>query len=484
MDSRSRGELPILAGLGLAIAAAILSLAVLPVQVLAGALGALLLLILLAASVAFPPTLVYFVLLTSPFSGLVRELDEIQVAGRSVSLSGLRWLAVAGALIGVLILTRRPVRVPRAMIPLFLFGVWAGYRLIGSGEFARGVGDVIFYLLPPLLAVFTVSVVHDRPRHHGVWIGRVILGSIFVPLVLYCILLPAGLVQWTRNGPKGILGPRPVATFLVIALCMSLAVWCHGATRRARKGGMALSMLAVGLILFTASRMASVTAMLLLVLFSLDPRRWWRLFPRIAAGGLAVLVVLLSVPQLRDRLVHRVPRDLREVSTVAVLSGRDTMWRATFEHALGRPLVGWGPGSSRPLVAQSLEWRGRDDPPREYPPHNEYLQVLHDTGAVGLLLLLLAWTVLGLHYLRGWRRAVEGGDGELCQWHLASVLGIGVVLMNSLVDNTLHYTTVTGPLFVILGCTTGLATGRGAAGGGQIPPAEAPAAPPDAEVVG
>jgi O-antigen ligase len=474
-----RGRIAKEAVLGL-LAAAGAALAVLPSKAWLTAFGSGGL-VLAALALAYPPTLIYVVLLTSPFAGLLRRLEEIEVAGRTVSLSGLRWLAVALLLVVVLGVRRRGARIPRPMVPLLVFGGWAALRCAGAGADPRGLGDVLFYLLPPLLAIYADTVFQATPHLHAARVAWLIIYSVLIPVLLYAILIPLGEVSLTENGPKGMLGPRPVATYLVTALCVSLSWWRYGAEGTARRRALAVSLLAFGTIVFTASRMATVTAVLLFAVCWVNPLRWWRLLPRAAAGLALAAVVLVSVPQLRERLFWRAPATLEEAVRLVSWSGRDRMWLATFEHARLRPLIGWGPGTARPIVAAALDWEGRDVPPDEYPPHNEYLQVFHDTGLVGLLLLLVGWLGLLVHHFRGWCRAHAAGDRWMGRWFLASVLGIIAVLLNSLVDNTLHYTTVTGPLFVVLGCTACLRAARVAPWPSLAPPPEEGGVPEDAE---
>jgi O-antigen ligase len=406
------------------------------------------------ATVARPTVPVYFVLLAAPLAGLLRNLETFEVEGATVSLSGLRWLMVVVVLLLVLVFRRCRIIIPRAILALLPFALWVILMTASPGTRAQGLSDALFYLLPLLLAVYTATFFQYAPQRHLARAEKLILAGIPIPLILYSILIPAGLVTWTADGPQGLLGPRPVATYLVIALCVSLSRWRYAATRRQRRRAAALSMLAVALILFTMSRMASVTAMLLLGVFWMNPRRWWRLVPQAAVGLAVALAILMLIPQLRERIFHNPPANLEEAVEQLSLSGRDTMWRVTLEHALQSPAFGWGLGSSRPIVAKALPWEGRDQPPREFPPHNEYLQVFHDTGLPGVVLLLAGWVAMLVHFARGWARFAASGEARPASWFLASVLGIVVVLINAFMDNTLHYASVTGPLFVILACAT------------------------------
>jgi O-antigen ligase len=122
------------------------------------------------------------------------------------------------------------------------------------------------------------------------------------------------------------------------------------------------------------------------------------------------------------------------------------MWPATFNHALENPIFGWGLGSARLLVAGVLPRKEAE----QYHPHNEYLQVFHDMGVVGVILLLLAWILLLTQHWRGWKAAHLAANYLQAKWHMASTLSIGMVLITSVTDNTLHYTFVVGPVFMLV----------------------------------
>ncbi len=145
----------------------------------------------------------------------------------------------------------------------------------------------------------------------------------------------------------------------------------------------------------------------------------------------------------------RPPESLDEVPETLNVSGRDVLWSTTLAQWREHPWFGLGPGRLRPALAESKDWPSFDIPPQEYPPHNEYLQALHDEGVVGLGLLLLALATPLLWHYRRWSVA-EGRDAGLASAHLAVVLGMVVIIVNSLADNTLHYTTVTGPVFLLI----------------------------------
>ena len=127
-------------------------------------------------------------------------------------------------------------------------------------------------------------------------------------------------------------------------------------------------------------------------------------------------------------------------------NNRLAWWEEAIDVAVDRPLGGSGAGTFE--VARR---RYRDDATQVNEPHSVPLQVLADTGAVGLaLLLLLAVAAAG-----GVRRTLRHGKGT----PLAALTCVVVAYaVHALVDYDLDFLAVTAPTLVALG--TVLATGR------------------------
>ncbi len=395
-----------------------------------------------------PLLLAHLVIWSAAMGGLWRHLDEIGVGGATITLSGIRWLGIAAGAVALLALRPRSASIPRYLLPLYAFFVWMLVRWLAAGANPAGASDLLFYLMPALIGTYGYSALVDRGAAGARSIERSLQASIVVPIVLYAVTLQVGLVQITPGGPKGIIGPRPVATFMLVILASALASVRYRPQLRWRFVGLAV--LASSVIVFTASRLATVVALLLWGIFSLHPRRLGRLFPRAMVAVVMAATVLALAPNLRDRLFHHTPVDLEEAIQLVQLSGRDMMWRTTIEHGWQRPLVGWGASSARPVVADALLWKGRAELPTSYPPHNEYLQVFHDGGLIGLALLLVAWATVLVHHGLAWRRQHQLGDRDAARLHWTGVMLVISVLISAAGDNTLHYPVVLAPMFLLL----------------------------------
>jgi O-antigen ligase len=421
---------------------------VVPQEYLAYFVAAIVLALLTAVMFVRPTLLFYFIILFSALSGLLRTFDSMDVGATTLTVSGLRWVWIAGMVVVLLGARFRRVYAPRYMVPFGLFLLWTTIRWLAGPMNSSGLKDILFYGLPPLVgscAFLEFSTQHGTAES----LERVLLLSVLVPVALYAILIPVGLVHLTGNGPQGIVGPRPIALYLVITLSLALANWRYGETPRTKRYGTIVSLIALGVILFTLSRMAAVVALVLFGIHRINPLKPLRALLGVALVAVAVLGILLLIPQYRERsfFTDEIRVEVTDDYQVQGLNthGRNRMWPATYMHAIENPMVGWGPGSSRMLMAKVLA--GTD---RERHPHNEYLQIFHDMGMIGLVLWLLAWGPLLLKHWKGWRSAQLCEDHFLARWNMAATFCIAAVLLTAVTGNTFHYAFVMVPSFVII----------------------------------
>jgi O-antigen ligase len=199
--------------------------------------------------------------------------------------------------------------------------------------------------------------------------------------------------------------------------------------------------------------MASLTALLLLATFRLHPAKPWNLIPQLFVGVAVFGLILFQVPWFRDRSFFKADVSVSESWRHFNTAGRaDSFWPLTIEHALQRPVFGWGLGGARVFLGQfGPKVKGKWEP-SDYHPHNEYLQVFHDMGTPGLLLMLLTWGTLMTRYWRDWKQAHLLGNPLVAKWSMAATIGMAAVLFTILTDNTLHFASVMTPVFIIVAC--------------------------------
>ena len=432
--------LGICAGLGIAAAILLLPREFLPFFIASGILSLLAVLLLRR-----PAGLLHMLVLLSAIVCMGKQFESISVAGTSIGINGLGWGFAAGIMLVLLGGQFSKVRVPKFTVPFLALAGWTAVRWVSAAPIRlTGLKDILFYGLPPLAAIFTLFVLS---RGGGILqsVEDAILATSLIPAGLYLFLFPAGLVTYTSLGPIGILETRGIALYLLIVLAVALARWRYGESQGRRRTAAVCGLLALATILFTLSRMAGFIAVLLLALGLSNPRSIRRLVVGSIAAGLVAAAAVFFIPVLRERFFSQESTDLIAVLQSLKTSGRSEFWPATFEHAIANPWIGWGPGSARILVAEVF----RGTYFTEYYPHNEYLQVFHDMGAIGVGLLLLGYVPLGFHFWRGWRTSHTQGSRPQAARNLAAFLCIIAVIVSSITANTLHYAFVTVPAFIL-----------------------------------
>jgi len=208
-----------------------------------------------------PLWLLYLVVATAALAGFLRNFDRMEVGDTSFSISGLRWAFFAAMILFILGRYLKDISIPRYYIPFLVFAAWAAIRWGAAGASMLGMKDVILYVLPPLIGLFTICVLTRIDPGGTQKLENIIMFSIFFLMGTYIVLLSTGLLELTEHGPKGILNsrimnPRPVATYSLVVVSLALAKWSYPNSRKEMQFGRIVSFVGLGLIAFTLSRMA------------------------------------------------------------------------------------------------------------------------------------------------------------------------------------------------------------------------------------
>ena len=133
-----------------------------------------------------------------------------------------------------------------------------------------------------------------------------------------------------------------------------------------------------------------------------------------ASLGSVFLLGLLLIPNL-------VERSLSLAGKTTTLTGRDVIWRLTWQQWLTRPLLGFGFVSfwetQDALIRQELGWNPRQ-------AHNGFMEMGVTLGWVGVLFLFGVLVSGGLLAIRAWRRQ-----------HRTAALWLTLSMLAMLVDN-------------------------------------------------
>lgn len=243
---------------------------------------------------------------------------------------------------------------------------------------------------------------------------------------------------------SGILGPCNLKLGLVLASLSPFALYAAG--RRFGTGGWILAAAALGLVILLAGARASWLTFGLVLLFSGWRLLGWKRLAGVFGFGAATVVLLtLASPQVRDRIERTAQMVTADESGVDMaLSGRMRIWGAALCMAGERPINGVGARGFReafpacdPRAGKVAEW---GEGPALH-AHQIVLEILSETGGVGLLLWLagaaLAW--------RAWRYA----DAEARERARPAMLALAVTVF-PLNTHLAFYSTFWGGLTLML----------------------------------
>jgi O-antigen ligase len=194
----------------------------------------------------------------------------------------------------------------------------------------------------------------------------------------------------------------------------------------------------------TGSRMASLALLVAPIFHPLTRHRAWNL---IAAGLLVLLALgLFYTPYFQQRFFYTGSGTLEDLFAGEFLSfGRFEAWPDIWDEAWLHPWLGAGVGTTYDFVP--TVW------PEMNHVHNDYLRLGFEVGLVGLAVFL------GVVAYQLWdiRRQIRSSQGPLCEAFCACWLGLILLLVTGLTDNTLIYNLwYTDPLFALLGAAYGL----------------------------
>lgn len=337
---------------------------------------------------------------------------------------------------------------PRALWAATAFALWCVL-----GMFRASYGFAAFTVTADVLAalgVFWASWRAGGTRGSRRLLTLVLLATLGVQVAMAV----AGTLQ---NG-----GLRAAGTFVnanrmaaLVNLGLALVLAHLLSRRRGRRVWLVLAAVLVGVQFWPiASRGGLVTMVLVFGAFLVLRARTTR--ARWAVAGLALGFAVLAGGALLHRFAGE---DVYRYDRIRI-------WSASLQAAREHPVSGVGPGMFEHL-ADAYTFPRSDGPVRFnrrfHTTHSQYLELLVETGGVGLALLLVLALTLVLDLARGRQRR---GSSQRT-YRTGVLLGLVTLAVHGLVEPILASPAVTLSAAILAG--SALASGRGAVCGGRLP---------------
>ena len=381
-------------------------------------------------------------------SVVLASLIDIPRAWRAGSMTWLGMITVIECVVGTcaLLLARTlPRRIATLNAPFVVLMLWTALSTSWAPPRSEGLQNAAVYLsFLVLLTVSAVAAAADRAS-----VERILGAAIVAADVIGLCLVAASLAF--RGWPTNIdvvpwfVHPRALSLFGLVPLGWHLSRWVLGSERAAVP-----AFLWVAAIFVSLSRTATACALLLVLLAVLarSGTKGLKLRSNYLLMALVPLVVVgvLTIAPFRARVFGSDARGKETERLELRDNGRSVMWAGVAKSAAESPIIGKGLGTSEGVVSDTYRWVGH--------PHNDFLRLWHDLGAIGLAFFLASLAMWSRTLWRAWILLRDRASHQpLLQ--LAAISALIALVIGMLTDNSLVYGFVVAPTAVVIGAGLG-----------------------------
>jgi uncharacterized membrane protein len=349
--------------------------------------------------------------------------------------SGLAMLTILyAAVILLLWLAGKPASTPIPLLgmPYVVFLVWGTTSTVANSRFdIDAIQNLLVMTIPVLLIAFMCSGSRLARISPGMLHRAWSVSSITAILTFFLIgFSPASrLVDET--------GARSFALFAMLCVAWHAASWKYEVV-----GSKWITVALLAGVGISLSRTALMVAIVLVVLSRFNPTRlrdWATTVAWFLAGSVGVYWAVSRIEPLRERFFEGdTSLQLGGLSINAM--GRTWMWETTLESYQTSIWVGQGSGSIQELLSSLTTGISH--------PHNDYLRILHDFGAIGFALWIAAILSFAFHSVRSW---ITADNSDSASVHLATILAIIGLSLSMLTDNPIVYVFCMVPFGIAIG---------------------------------
>lgn len=244
-------------------------------------------------------------------------------------------------------------------------------------------------------------------------------------------------------GSDGLYAARTYGEIVWIGMAVAVAL----ATRS--RVGFVVPLLILAASLLSLSRTASAACALQFIALATRGRGRGEVLKVLLLGAVTAYAVYLAFTRFQPLQDRFIDNDHEEIGGIVTgTSGRSRLWSITWDSISDSPWLGHGIGSAQQTIMDTL------GPSSVAHPLNDYLRLWHDLGLVGLVLWVSTILILGHGTFRRWRTARSQADRAA---HLAALLSLVGLSINTFTSNSLVYIFVLAPVAVLIGTSMGRA---------------------------
>jgi O-antigen ligase len=347
-----------------------------------------------------------------------------------VNLSAFRLMIWIGMILLSFVLYAKSPKLSGVFIPYILFLVWLAISLAWTVDIGYGIRAYLKYLYPFLIMLFAATFVRS-PQFIYVAMRWMILTSFIASIFLGGIMTDVIHTWWFYG--EGIFWPlSTLSDYFGIMSGVSFVMWWRTKEKK-------YLWLIVWFMLsaIAGSIRTGILAILLVMIVASYLRYRLLSLPYIAAIVLFALLSVVFIPQVHNKMFRETAKvnsisDLSSVSTDNIDSNaRFAMWAwAIDKFYTGHEWTGSGLGSSQQYMYEYYVFGGL------HALHNDYVQILVDTGRPGVILYLLFPIGIFIYSSQVIRRK---NLDHLKTTALLTILSYIAVLSTMYTDNVVNY---------------------------------------------
>jgi O-antigen ligase len=370
-------------------------------------------------------------------SGLV-DLARAVPMGPVTSQAVLTALYFCGSAFLLALVPGRSHPVTPRSLPLLAFWLWAATSLAWTPAFSNGVQNVL--VIGTMLVTFLLAeAIGTSEPSFAFWLERQVFRSSLLAVAVYGVS-----VVWFGVGTNEVFSARNFGLFALFGVAHGLSRWRYGSYL-----GLLYAIAITLLIGVSESRLALGIAVVLFPLAQIPTHRLLQ-----AVRMLTVFCVVAACSYAgffySEALQQRfLSGDVSiRIGSIAINgSGRAAFWRFTMQSIQDSPILGKGAGAAGALIDSVF--------PGLAHPHNDYLRIVHDYGALGAGIWAVAILVLLAALWQRWRW-FDVRDRVKARLHLTAILSLIAFTLEMTAENALVYLYVTAPLGLIVGSALGI----------------------------